>query len=266
MKSTHTHFKLKLFGVIIFCSIPFCSFAQNDTDTVTARVIGSQDNYLFFNDCLFSLEEGIRVDSDLAVKEKNNTLVYYPEYWNNWANQNWIERMYICNSITIGVKKDNKESLYRLHFDSYRNYMYNLSPSDPDELYSCGEVSECNQKSFSLIKSLLYDKDFLTIWLGADNSSICIETFGDQTAPIFANGHSDKEEWKKYSRIKRMKFYIDDEFMGIVELEDSRTLQTIDPELFPNYDGGRRYLFEVIETYPGVEFSDIAISEIILTL
>ena len=80
------------------------------------------------------------------------------------------------------------------------------------------------------------------------------------------NGYVKSEKaWSENSRVKKLKLWINDQFFAILELEDSRALQTF-PMAEPlghRKDGKDLILkFEIMDIYKGTKFDDVAITEI----
>ena len=87
------------------------------------------------------------------------------------------------------------------------------------------------------------------------------------TAVTILNGYvkSDKA-WSENSRVKRLKVYFNDRPVCILELQNSRSLQTFQVQ---NLLGNSSYIgklrFEIMVVYPGTKYQDTVISEIYFT-
>ncbi len=90
---------------------------------------------------------------------------------------------------------------------------------------------------------------------------------------IVANGYvKSQAAWENNSRVKKLKVYLDNKPLFILNLEDKRATQTfnIDPIGFSDRenDVARKKLapwklkFEILEVYKGLKYDDVAISEI----
>ena len=84
------------------------------------------------------------------------------------------------------------------------------------------------------------------IWCGVDWISIL-------------NGYvkSDKA-WRENGRVKRLKVYCNGKPKYILELQNSRSLQTFDVSI----SKGATIRFEILDVYPGTKYQDTVISEI----
>lgn len=82
---------------------------------------------------------------------------------------------------------------------------------------------------------------------------------------ILANGYKKtKKTWEENSRVKKLKMYVDDAPVAILELLDSFEFQTIaiDAILLPQKKA-MKIKFEIVEVYPGTKYKDTAISELL---
>ena len=85
------------------------------------------------------------------------------------------------------------------------------------------------------------------------------------TAIIVANGYMKSDiAWKNNNRVKSLKFYLNGEFYGILNLIDTKSDQRFELGTFGhNEDGSDLVLrFEINEIYRGDKYNDTAISEI----
>ena len=81
------------------------------------------------------------------------------------------------------------------------------------------------------------------------------------------NGYvkSDKA-WSENARVKRLKVYCNDKPICILELQNSRSLQTFYvADLLENYSYINKLRFEILEVYSGTKYQDTVISEINFT-
>ena len=82
------------------------------------------------------------------------------------------------------------------------------------------------------------------------------------------NGYVRNEKlWRENSRVRKLKLYYNDTPIGILELEDSRTLQWFDVGILGNGLSAKETAvwtlkFEILEVYPGTRHKDTVISEI----
>lgn len=100
-------------------------------------------------------------------------------------------------------------------------------------------------------------------WIEFQNLSGDGSTF---TAVTILNGYvkSDKA-WSENARVKRLKVYRDGRPLCILELQNSRSLQTFGLQWAGNYSYINTLRFEILEVYPGTKYQDTVISEIYFT-
>ena len=88
-------------------------------------------------------------------------------------------------------------------------------------------------------------------------SSICI-----------VNGYAENEEkWQENGRVKSFKLYYEDEYMGLIELEDTMLPQYIDvtPVQMKVGNGFEAdFRFEIAEVYKGTKYEDTCITGIVI--
>jgi hypothetical protein len=94
------------------------------------------------------------------------------------------------------------------------------------------------------------------------------------TKIIIANGYvKSPEVWQEYSRVKKLKIYIDDKPFAVLNLEDSRREQIFEFEpigkerlnlIWEELEKLPRWTmkFEILEVYSGTKYDNVAISEI----
>lgn len=86
---------------------------------------------------------------------------------------------------------------------------------------------------------------------------------GTLTAINILNGYVKNDKaWIENSRVKRLKVYLNDRPIGILELQDSRSLQSFGLQWAGNYSNINKLRFEILEVYPGTKYQDTVISEI----
>ena len=80
------------------------------------------------------------------------------------------------------------------------------------------------------------------------------------------NGHVKNEAaWRNNSRVKRLRMYYNGQPYAILELEDSRTLQSFEVGTLGYHDPGKpdwTLKFEILDVYPGVKYGDTVIAEL----
>lgn len=97
-------------------------------------------------------------------------------------------------------------------------------------------------------------------WIEFKNVSVRIDGYWCGVGSIsILNGYvkSDKA-WKENGRVKRLKVYCNGKPKYILELQNSRSMQTFDVDI----DAGTKIRFEILDVYPGTKFQDTVISEI----
>lgn len=85
------------------------------------------------------------------------------------------------------------------------------------------------------------------------------------TAIIIANGYMKSDiAWKNNNRVKSLKFYVNGNFFGILNLTDTKSDQRFELGTFGwNEDGSDLILrFKINEIHPGEKYNDTAITEI----
>lgn len=77
------------------------------------------------------------------------------------------------------------------------------------------------------------------------------------------NGYSkDSDLYTRYSRARHIKYFVDGEPRGILELKDVPGLQSFPIKELRNPEKVMTLTFEVLDSYPGTEFEEVAIAEI----
>ncbi len=80
------------------------------------------------------------------------------------------------------------------------------------------------------------------------------------------NGHvKSNASWSANSRVKKLRMYYDGKPYAILNLQDSRTLQSFDVDTLGYNDGTKpdwTLKFEILEVYPGSKHDDTVIAEL----
>lgn len=77
------------------------------------------------------------------------------------------------------------------------------------------------------------------------------------------NGYSkDSDLYTRYSRARHIKYFVDGEPCGILELKDVPGLQSFPIKALTNPEKVMTITFEVLDSYPGTESKEVAIAEI----
>jgi len=118
-----------------------------------------------------------------------------------------------------------------------------------------------------------HDLSFKTAWVeGAEGLGIgesLTYSFRNQSPRIteieIYNGYvkSDKA-WKENARVKRLRLHVNEVPTAILNLQDTKALQSFKVETLGHREDGRDLIlkFEIIEAYPGTKYEDVAITEI----
>lgn len=222
---------------------------------------------------------------------KNTAFDETPEY------KNYI---LLLNQLMSGEKEleklDKQEVALMTKFDAYYPDGYNemeagWSVIGPGCSWYCGagyttrvSSSLASQGNNSYTEEALGDDDVRTAWVeGAKGYGVgeYIEFIFDYNAPratsvTISNGYNkNPTTWKNNSRVKTLNIYEDDKLLMIVNLADTRDLQSFDlPHPIPNREGAsglsRRdenkppvhLKMMISEVYKGDRYDDTAISEI----
>ena len=163
-------------------------------------------------------------------------------------------------------------------YDNEENPLYwDLHCSDytihGDDVVASSELK--SQGSASYRASKINDWNHETAWVegvaghGVGQWVEFRDIYGDGTITTITilNGYvkSDKA-WSENSRVKRLKVYFNDRPVFILELQNSRSLQTFQVQ---NLLGNATYIdklrFEIMEVYPGTKYQDTVISDIYFT-
>lgn len=87
------------------------------------------------------------------------------------------------------------------------------------------------------------------------------------TVYVFNGYVKSAKAWRANSRVKKLKVYYNDSPIAILELQDSRTIQAFDIGVVGRTGSGPRWSlkFEILEVYPGSQYQDTAISELMFS-
>jgi hypothetical protein len=93
-----------------------------------------------------------------------------------------------------------------------------------------------------------------------------ISADGTITAINILNGYVKNDKaWSENARVKRLKVYYNGRPFCILELQNSRSLQTFRLQWAGDCSYINRLRFEILEVYPGTKYQDTVISEIYFT-
>ena len=179
---------------------------------------------------------------------------------------------------TFKIPNISNATYESLEYDDESNQLYwDLHCSDytihGDDVVASSELR--SQGSASYRVSNINDWNHETAWVeGVSGYGIGqwiefqnLEVEGTFTAIQILNGYvkSDKA-WSENARVKRLKVYCNGKPICILELQDSRSLQSFNVN---NLLGSVRYIknlrFEILEVYPGTKYQDTVIAEIVFS-
>lgn len=157
--------------------------------------------------------------------------------------------------------------------DSVLGHFYSAACS----WYCGGEISMVSSSSDLSAKykgENAHDFSILNVWAegvpGNGEGEFLVYTFPGRCPRIttiqILNGYTKTEKaWLDNGRVKRLKMYYNGEPYAILELEDTRQLQSFDVGILgfhstsaPNWT----LKFEILDTYPGDKFADTVITEL----
>ena len=157
--------------------------------------------------------------------------------------------------------------------DSVLGHFYSAACS----WYCGGEISKVSSSSDLSAKykgENAHDFSILNVWAegvpGNGEGEFLVYTFPGRCPRIttiqILNGYTKTEKaWLDNGRVKRLKMYYNGEPYAILELEDTRQLQSFDVGILgfhstsaPNWT----LKFEILDTYPGDKFADTVITEL----
>ena len=180
---------------------------------------------------------------------------------------------------TFKIPNISNATYESLEYDDESNQLYwDLHCSDytihGDDVVASSELR--SQGSASYRVSNINDWNHETAWVegvsgyGVGQWIEFRDVYGDGTITSIniLNGYvkSDKA-WSENSRVKRLKVYLNGRPVCILELQNSRSLQTFQVQ---NLLGNASYIgklrFEIMEVYPGTKYQDTAISDIYFTV
>jgi phenylpropionate dioxygenase-like ring-hydroxylating dioxygenase large terminal subunit len=78
------------------------------------------------------------------------------------------------------------------------------------------------------------------------------------------NGYAKSpQNWQANSRVKKMRLYVNDQLLAIVELLDLRAFQKVDfGKVKVSDKKTTRFTLEIMEVYPGTKYKDTAITDV----
>jgi hypothetical protein len=92
------------------------------------------------------------------------------------------------------------------------------------------------------------------------------EVTGMNVNTIYNGYQSSPGSWKNNSRVKRFKVYKDNKPLCLLDLTDEMDVQMFElPRAEDDAGGSHTFRFEIVDVYKGLKYSDVAISEVMLT-
>ena len=157
--------------------------------------------------------------------------------------------------------------------DSVLGHFYSAACS----WYCGGEISKVSSSSALSAKydgENAHDFSLLNVWAegvpGNGEGEYLIYTFPGRCPRIttieILNGYTKTEKaWLDNGRVKRLRMYYNGEPYAILELEDTRRLQSFDVGILGYHDASSpdwTLKFEIIDVYPGDKYADTVITEL----
>lgn len=123
-----------------------------------------------------------------------------------------------------------------------------------------------NQKDHSYHVRLMTDENPMTAWVPkGDGIGATFEVLSGGITSIYNGYQANPKLWEENSRVKKMKVYSNGKPICYLVLEDKMGGQYVDlPGETIFSDSNKQILkFEILETYKGTKYRDVAISEIV---
>lgn len=268
IRTNQTAINMKSFCILIlfFCLI---SCKENNTEVITsnkADEIPVQEN-------LKNLYPEIGYTPDISFSAKENFI-------NNQKLYNEISKLIY----SIGDYDEAKKHLTERQIAIYENeeeFMAedHLSVGSVGCSWYCGggpmdikATSELNpNKGFTYIADNIHDFSLRNAWIEGKKSSGIGESitfeFIENNPPVTTveifNGYMKTEKtWEENGRVKKLKLYVNDKAIAILNLEDVKSLQRFQIGTHQSKKGNLYLKFEILETYKGSKYDDTAISEL----
>lgn len=157
--------------------------------------------------------------------------------------------------------------------DSVLGHFY----SDACSWYCGGEISKVSSSSALSAQyegENAHDFSILNVWAegvpGNGEGEYLVYTFPGRCPRIttieILNGYTKTEKaWLDNGRVKRLRMYYNGEPYAVLELEDTRRLQSFDVGILGFHDASApdwTLKFEILDVYPGDKYSDTVITEL----
>lgn len=205
------------------------------------------------------------------------------------AKQNFINNQKLYNEISrlvdsIGDFDEAKKHLTESKIEIYEDeetFMSedHLSVGTVGCSWYCGggpinitATSELNpNKDFTYNAGNIHDFSLRNAWIEGKNSSGINESITFEfiengppltTVEIFNGYMKTEKNWEENGRVKKLKLYINNNAIAILNLEDIKSQQRFKIGTHQSQKGNLFLKFEIIEVYKGSKYDDTAISEL----
>lgn len=139
----------------------------------------------------------------------------------------------------------------------------------PDSIFASSELKPINNIDY--VADNAHDFSLRTAWVegvsGYGIGQSITYIFAKLSPPVtkieIFNGYMKSEKtWKDNSRVKKLKFYIDNKTYAILNLKDTTALQVFEIGSHQGQKNEMRFKFEIVDVYKGDKYDDASISEI----
>jgi len=161
----------------------------------------------------------------------------------------------------LADKYDNQESVWHI-----------IYPNDCS--WYCGggpyKVEASSVHLTTLNSDNAHDLSFKTAWVGDKGIGDYLTYYFKNKSPrlneinIYKGYLANDKSWKNYSRAKRIRLYVNGISFRVLDLEDTKAIQSFKVPLLGRRTDGEDLIlkFEVTEIYRGDEYKNVALTEI----
>ena len=149
-------------------------------------------------------------------------------------------------------------------------YLFDCTYSNANNIVASSALKAQGSKNYKA--SNIFDRDPETAWVEGvkghgigqwiEFKNVCVRQDGywcGVGSISILNGYAKSDKaWRENGRVKRLKVYCNGKPKYILELQNSRSLQSFNVDI----DAGTKIRFEILDVYPGTKFQDTVISEI----
>ena len=149
-------------------------------------------------------------------------------------------------------------------------YLFDCTYSNANNIVASSALKAQGSKNYKA--SNIFDRDPETAWVEGvkghgigqwiEFKNVCVRQDGywcGVGSISILNGYAKSDKaWRENGRVKRLKVYCNGKPKYILELQNSRSLQTFDVSI----SKGATIRFEILDVYPGTKYQDTVISEI----